>query len=59
MSGDWADDKATEVMHLIFQPEVTLEQVCEIIAENLRLADAKGEHRGLRFVSEQLGKLLS
>lgn len=48
MSADWADDKAAEVMHLIFQPEVTLDEVCEIIAENFRLVDARGEERGIR-----------
>lgn len=52
--GDWADDKAAEVLHLIWQPTVTLDEVGVLLAANLRLADAQGEMRAMRQVSAAL-----
>lgn len=54
MTGDWADDKAAEVLALILNPGVTLDDVVEVIAENLRLAEAQGELRGVREVAAAL-----
>lgn len=54
MTGDWADDKSAEMMHLILQSEVSLDEAAELIAANLRLAEAQGAERGVRSVARAL-----
>lgn len=54
MTGDWADDKAAEVLHLILQSEVSLDDAADVIAGNLRLAEAQGAERGVRNVAVAL-----
>lgn len=56
MTGDWADDKAAEVLALILNPGVTLDKATEFMAATFRLVEVQGARRGIAELGERLEK---
>lgn len=48
LTDDWASEKAAELMSLILNPDVALDMIEKLIAEELRLADAVATERTFR-----------